>query len=211
MLDGEVARAERYEEAAREALRALPGYAYYPWQRGQMDGYADTLEGVLYLLPRLPDAAAARWADEQIAVLFGFQAPDGTVEDNYLDGNFVRTTLLYGLSLTHGTWPEPWRADVLVGAATSGTCVELAMTSADVWEGRLRFDTPRHQEHLHLPINFPRLNEWPETFTVEAGKPYTVVESGHGARRLDGSALAAGLPLQLEPGLVRSLRVCPIG
>jgi hypothetical protein len=207
--DGEIARAERYEEASRDALRALPRYAYYPWQRGQMDGYADTLEGVLFLLPRLPDEAAARWVDEQIAVLFGFQGPDGTVEDNYLDGNFVRTTLLYGLSLTQGVWLEPWRPDVLVGAATDGSCVELAVTGVDAWEGRLRFDTPRHREYMHLPLDFPRLNEWPEAFTVEAGKTYEVTERGGDARRLDGDVLAAGLPLRLEPGIIRSLRVCP--
>ncbi len=207
--DGDAARAERYEEAARDALRALPEYAFYPWQRGQMDGYADVLEGVLYLLPRLPDAAAAGWVDEQVAVLFGFQASDGTVEDNYLDGNFVRTALLYGLSLTHGTWPDPWRSDVLVGAATNGSCIEVAATSADAWEGRLRFDTPRHRDYLHLPSDFPRLNEWPEAFTVEAGRAYQVVVDGGEPRRVDGSLLAAGLPLRLEPGAVRSLGICP--
>jgi hypothetical protein len=208
--DGEAERAERYEQAARDALSALPKYAYYPWQRGEMDGYADSLESVLYLLPRLPSRAAATWVDEQIAVLFGFQAPDGGVEDTYLDGNFVRTSLLYGLSLTRGMSLDPWRPDVVVGAAATEACVELALASVGAWEGRLRFDTPRHRENMRLPMDYARLNEWDEGFAVDAGRTYEIVEGGGGPVRLDGGVLAAGLPLRLEPGALRSMRVCPI-
>jgi len=209
---GEVERAERYEQAVRDALRALPRYAYYPWQRGEMDGYADSLESALYLLPRLPDPEAAAWMDEQIAVLFGSQGPDGVVEDNYLDGNFVRTALLYGLSLTSGAWLDPWRPDLLTGAATSGSCLEVALGSVDPWTGRLHFDQARHREHLRLPFDYPRLNEWPEGFVVEAGHTYEVQDDGPGVRTTwDGAALSAGLPLRLEAGAIRSVRVCRVG
>lgn len=207
--DGDRARAERYEEAARQELRGLPNYRFYPWQRGVMDGNADSLESAMYLLAQFQDTAASRWADEQAAVLFGFQAPDGIVEDNYLDGNFVRSALLYGLYLTRGMVPEPWRPGLAVGSVQDGVCVQVALGSTEDWEGRLRFDTPRHQENLHLPIDFQRLNEWPEGFTVSPGSAYQVADDSAASRRVDGAELAAGLPLRLEAGRARALRVCP--
>ena len=208
--DGDLERAERYEATAREALSALPRYAYYPWQRGQMDGYADAIESVLYLLPRLPDLAAANWVDEQVAVLYGFQAPDGTVEQNYLDGNFVRTTLLYGLSLTQGTWLEPWRPDLALGAAPSERCTELTVSAGEAWDGRLHFDTPRHRDVLHLPMDFPRLNEWPELFTVDAAQRYEITIGTDPTREVNGAELSNGLPLRLASGDVLALQVCPV-
>lgn len=207
---GDLARAERYEEAGRQALRALPRYPYYPWQRGAMDGYADSIESAVYLLAQFPDAGATRWVDEQVAVLFGFQGPDGIVEDNYLDGNFVRSTLLYGLSLTRGVLPEPWRPGLTLGAVQDESCVQVALASTDDWEGRIRFDTPRHRQILRLPFDFQRLNEWPEGFTVTAGTTYQVAEDGAAGRPVDGADLAAGLPWRLDAGRSRSLRVCPM-
>src|SRR5262249_48558180 len=56
--DGEPDRADRYEAAVHQALVALPRYAYYPWQQGEMDGYADSIESAIYLLSRLPDTDA---------------------------------------------------------------------------------------------------------------------------------------------------------
>ena len=141
----------------------------------------------------------------------GFQAPDGTVEDNYLDGNFVRTTLLYGLSLTQGTWLEPWRPDLALGAAPSDRCAELAVSAGEAWEGRLHFDTPRHREVLHLPMDFARLNEWPELFTVGTAQRYQVAIGGDPPRVNSGADLSNGLPLRLGPGAVLALQVCPAG
>jgi hypothetical protein len=208
---GDLERAERYEAAAREALSALPRYAYYPWQRGEMDGYADAIESVLYLLPRLPNLVAANWVDEQVAVLYGFQAPDGMVEKNYLDGNFVRTILLYGLSLTQGAWLEPWRPDLALGAAPSDRCAELTVGAGEAWEGRLRFDTPRHRDVLHLPLDVPRLNEWPELFTVDPAQRYAVTAGGNPPRGVSGAELSNGLPVRLGSGEVLALQVCPAG
>ena len=205
---GEDQYATRYEQAARDALATLPKYAYYPWQRGEMDGYADSIEGALYLLPRLPTEASARWVDEQIAVLFSFQAPDGKVEDDSLDGNFIRTSLLYGLSLTRGMSLDPWRPDLLVGAAENGGCVDVALASVEAWDGLLRFDTPRHSDHLRLPMDYARLNEWPEGFAVVGDQFYEVQEAGSPTARMMGNGLISGLPLNLEAGSARSLRVC---
>lgn len=213
--DGDLARAAEYRRAARQALQALPRYRYYAWQQGEMDGYADAVESALYVLHELRDEdidEAARWLDEQIAVLYGFQQADGRVGDDYLDGNFVRSTLLYALWQTQGLTLAPWREDVLVGAAPEGSCLVISVSSAEPWEGRLVFDTPRHRLYLRAPIDYPRLNEWPEWFVAEPEHSYTVRDLTTGAAAdWAGETLAAGLPLQLDGGVERQLRVCPEG
>ena len=61
---------------------------------------------------------------------------------------------------------------------------------------------------MRLPIDYARLNEWPEGFTADAGRSYEIVEGGDRTGPLDGGALASGLPLRIEPGAVRLMRVC---
>jgi hypothetical protein len=174
-----------------------------------MDGYADSIEGALYLLARLPDGAAAHWVDEQIAVLYGYQHDDGSLTDENIDGNFMRTVLIYGLSLTRGARLEPWSPRVALGAAFDGACLRVHVHSEDVWQGVLLFDTPRHRQHVGLALDYPRLNQWPEWWTVEPTRRYAV-DLPDGTRiEVDGAPLAAGLPLSLAPNLAHRLRVCP--
>ena len=148
--------------------------------------------------------------DDQIPVLYGFQASDGTVLDGYLDGNFIRTTLLYGFARTAGLRLEPWHEGTLVGGASDGSCLAIWVASPTPWSGRLLFDTPRHRLHLRLPVDYARLNKWPEWFTVEPEDRYEVEDSGEQTSGLHaGSELSDGLGLQLEAGTERRLRVCP--
>ena len=207
--DGDPARAATYRQAALRALDAIPSYDFYAWQKGEMDGYADTLESALYLLNRLQDPEATTWVDEQMPVLYGFQAADGRVLDTYLDGNFIRTTLLYAFARSGGVAPRPWREGVLVGATPDQDCLVVVAASAVPWTGRLVFDTARHRLHLGLPLNYPRLNEWPEWFVAEPGRDYRVFDQAGAERRLSGEQLAAGLPVRLAAGGERHLRVCP--
>ena len=136
------------------------------------------------------DAEADAWVDEQTAVLYGFQAADGTVSGAYLDGNFIRTALLYGFTRTAGLRLDPWSEDVLVGAARDGTCLAVSLSSRVDWSGHLRFDTPRHRLHLNLPLDYARLNKWPEWFVVDDAGQYRVEDSaaqlaGHGLQLFD--------------------------
>jgi hypothetical protein len=207
---GDVDRAERYDAAVRQALQALPRYRFYPWQQGEMDGYADSLESAVYLLSRQPDADAEQWLDEQVGVLFGFQQADGAVENNYLDGNFVRTSLLYSLSLTHGLVMDPWRPDVLLGAAVDGGCLEVAVGADQDWDGVLRFDRARSREYVHLPIDYPRLNEWPTGFLIDGAARWQILDRGAATTTtVDQGVLTAGLPIRLGGGQPVSLRFCP--
>jgi len=206
---GNVEAASRYEGAAATMLRAVTAVDFYAWEHGQMDGYADTLESALYLLRYQDNREAADWVDEQVGVLYGYQQADGSVTDENIDGNFVRTVMLYGLSQTAGTRLEPWQPTVALGAVVDGSCLRVHLHTEAPWSGRLLFDTPRHQQHFGLETDYPRLNQWPEWWTVSAGQSYTMTTSDGLAAHFDGDALADGLQLNLVPGAASQLQVCP--
>ena len=71
---------------------------------------------------------------------------------------------------------------------------------------------PRHRLHLNLPVDYPRLNKWPEWFVADPEGQYRVDDSGERLTGLhSGGVLAGGLELQLEAGAERRLRICPGG
>jgi len=206
LLDGVPA----YREAALTALRSLlPHYANHRWEGDSADGYADSIEGALNLLNREPVASAAAWVDREIQVMWAKQKPDGIIEGWHGDGNFARTTLMYALWKTQGSSAHPWRADLRLGAArdaTGGLLVNFAAEQA--WSGRLVFDRPRHREFLRLPLDYPRINQFPEWFTAEADAMYEVRDLTADHRwQARGRELTAGLPLELKPGQELRLRI----
>jgi hypothetical protein len=206
---GDAAVAARYRAAAREGLAGAARLDLYPWQGDEQDGYADTVESALYLLDSLDAPEAARWTDRQAGTLFGAQADDGRVEDGYLDGNFVRTALLYASWQAGGVRLEPWSASATVGAVRDGDCLAVVVAGRG-WQGRLVFDTPRHREHLGLPVDYPRLNAWPEWFVVEPGGSYRIDAPATGSTRtMAADELRDGLPLVIEAGREQRLSICP--
>ena len=102
---------------------------------------------------------------------------------------------------------QPWRADVRFGAVREGGTVYLHLTAGQPWEGRLVFDRPRHKLFMRLPLDYTRINQFPEWFTVEADARYEV-KSGPG-QMLDrtGRQLAEGIPVKLSPGEVLAIVV----
>jgi hypothetical protein len=206
--DGDPALAARYHDVAAESLAAVAKYRYYPWQSGEMDGYADTIESAIYILHEVDDPRAARWVDDQIGTLYGFQAPDGSVVERDLDGNFIRSALLNAYRLTGGARLAPWAPETLLGGVQEGGCLTLWASSSKDWQGSLVLDQPRHRDFLHMPYDYARLNKWPEWFTASAGTAYRVTD-GQGATTLDGRALVDGLPLTLTAGQEQVIRVCP--
>jgi hypothetical protein len=173
-----------------------------------MDGYADTIESAIYILHEVDDPEAARWVDDQIGTLYGFQAPDGSVVERDLDGNFIRSALLNSFRLTGGARLAPWRPDLLLGGARDGTCLVLWVASSQDWQGRLILDQPRHRDFNRMPYDYARLNEWPEWFTADAGTAYRVTDGQGTVSTLDGKALVDGLPLSLPAGQEQVIRVC---
>ncbi|MBM3859776.1 MAG: hypothetical protein FJ395_09020 [Verrucomicrobia bacterium] len=200
LLDGTTA----YRDAVRKALSNLK--EHYTGQGGMCqsntaDGYADSIEGAITLLNREPIASAFEWVDTEIKTMWAKQQPDGVIEGWHGDGNSARTSLMYALWKTQGCTVEPWRPDVRVGAARDGDKLLISLTADQPWTGKLIFDRPRHKTNMRLPLDYPRINQFPEWFTVEAGKRYTV-----GNRTFTGNELAAGIPITLKSG--QELQLC---
>ena len=63
---------------------------------------------------------------------------------------------------------QPWRADVRFGAVRDAGTLYLCVTADQPWEGRLVFDRPRHKLLMHLPLDYTRINQFPEWFTAQA-------------------------------------------
>lgn len=219
-----------YREAAFRPLGALwDTYRGYDWEpganapgnpKGSQDGYADSIESALNLLNRLPAGdsravPAAAWLDSEIRELWSRQRPDGIIEAWHGDGNFARTTIMYCLWKTQGVSAQPWREDLRLGAVRAGDEVVLALNADQPWSGVLVFDRPRHADNLRLPIDWPRINQFPEWFTAQADRRYRVQPHSEGgaaalAREWSGAQLHQGLPVQLEADKALRLTVQPI-
>ncbi len=171
----EIDGVERYREAVRHTLERIGKYLDYRWERGGADGYADSVEGAINLLNRIPVDSAWRWVDASMEILLARQRPDGLVEAWHGDGNSARTVWMWTLCKTRGVTAEPWTDDLEIGAVPlleGGLAVVLR--SEFPWRGRLRFDRPRHRDFLRLPLDYPRINQFPEWFVIEAERLYAV-------------------------------------
>jgi len=208
-LDGTTA----YRDAVRKALGALDGkYRGFNWENLGADGDADAIEGAMYLYNREPVPSAAAWMDYQIKWMWSKQdsahRPNlqqfrgrGIVEGWYGDGNFNRTSLMYALWKTQGTSVRPWRSDVRFGAVRRGDGVAIAIDADSAWSGVIRFDVPRHRTILGLPADWPRINSYPEWYTVDATARYRVLDAATGKSRIvTGAELVQGLPMELRRG-----------
>ncbi len=200
---------DAYRAAVRKALGNLKGKYVGPcWGDKSADGFADSIEGVLNLINREPVASAADWIDSQTRMMWAIQKPDGVIEAWHGDGNFARTSLMYALWKTQGVHVEPWRSDVRIGAARDGATVLISLAADQPWTGRVIFDRPRHRLNLHLPLDYPRINQFPEWYTVEPERSYEVQHVGaDSSEQRTGSQLAAGLEITAEPGKEIRLRV----
>lgn len=189
-----------YAPEIERAMRAAATQHSIRWESDWQDGYADSIESMLYLLPWFDIPECHTWVDEEIEVLFLKQRMDGFVEGWYLDGNFVRTALLYAQYKTQGLRLEPWRENVWMGAAMDRQreTLYVHLAAQAPWQGVLRFDTPRHRTIWNLPLNYPRLNALPEWYVVEPERTYLVTNLDTSEARLyQGQQLAEGLPLTL--------------
>ena len=213
---------EAYKAAVARVFENLHRYHKYNWENFGADGYADAIEGALNLYNRTRDERVAKWIDREMQVMWKMQRPNfhrdgrkrrggGTIEGWYGDGNFARTSIMYSLWKTKGTHIQPWDRNVRLGAEVKGDSLYIVMRSARDWKGQLYFDTPRHATQMKLPVDWPRINQFPEWFTASAGKRYRVTDVEEGtSREVDGSALINGLEISLRPHQIRRMVVAPV-
>ncbi|MBN1443323.1 MAG: hypothetical protein JXA90_11495, partial [Planctomycetes bacterium] len=208
---------KRFLEATRRAFRTViqkPAvYLDDPAGSGRNYGsnaYSDAIESAIVFINRLPDERAGEVIDECVERFLARQRPDGIIEDWYGDGNYVRTALMYALMKSAGTWLEPWRDDLRLGAVLETDGVLLVASSERPWRGALRFDVPRHRLHFRLPVNYPRLNEFPEWFAAEPSRLYDVHREPRKEPEIRlGAELARGLDLELDGEEAVTVRVAP--
>jgi hypothetical protein len=206
LLDGN----KSYKDAVLKVMENLNPY-YMGDDFGEtMDGRADAVEGALNLYSHQPVDSAVEWIDSTIRDMWAIQKDSGIIQGWHGDGNFARTTIMYNLWKTQGISIRPWRDDVYYGAVRDGDAVILYIRAEKNWKGRIIFDSPRHKTIMHLPLDWPRINQFPEWFTVEADSRYVVRNIGSGlSTKHDGKELLRGLSIELKAGQELRLVVEP--
>ena len=215
LLDGE----EKYRDALLLAFSHLENYRNYNWESGSADGFADAIEGGLNLYMREPLTDVAEWLDSETRVMWSLQDSSyrthalkwqnqGIIEGWHGDGNFARTTIMYCLWKSQGTTLHPWREDLLAGAVSDEHALYISLRAEREWEGRLAFDIQRSVQNMKLPMDWPRINQFPEWFTLTPGKEYRVIQSNTGRSSIyKAEDLDRGLNIKLSPGKLLQIEV----
>lgn len=198
LLDG----VERYREAARTALAALnEHYRVHNWENGSADGIADAVESALNLYAREGDVeGVAAWMDANMQRLLAKQQPSGIVEGWHGDGNFARTAIMWALWKQQGVTLRPWHEDVTLGAVRRGDTLYVHIAADAAWSGELRFDPPRHETVMNLPMDYPRINQFPAWFLVAPRGTYRMVLTDEGETTYRGQTLIEGVSVDVEAG-----------
>lgn len=193
---------EAYREATLKALNSLnEHYRNFDWENGSSDGYADAVEGALNLYNREPVASVAQWLDSETQVMWAMQQESGIIEGWHGDGNFARTTIMYCLWKSQGVTVAPWRSDIRLGAIRESNDLLISLTVDKDWEGKLVFDSPRHQTVMNLPTDWPRINQFPEWFTARKDYQYELTDINRDSPEVyTGEQLQNGILLNAEPG-----------
>lgn len=197
LLDG----IQQYFDAILKAMSSLNNhYRNFKWEKESADGYADAIESALNLFNRQPLLSVAEWIDSEIEVMWNKQQPNGMVEGWHSDGNFARTTIMYCLWKIQGITIRPWREDVIYGAVMENGSLKIALFAEKAWSGKIIFDKQRHKINMKLPLDWPRINQFPEWFTVKAANTYSIFNLSTGSKKLySGEELQKGINLSLQP------------
>jgi hypothetical protein len=177
-----------------------PQYKNYRWEGSSIDGYADSIEGGIYLVNRLPVKQALEWTDREVAANVARSRESletatlwGTMK---LESNGVRTVIMHALMHTRGLIARPWRRDLKLGAVQTDDGLAIVLKAEKPWKGKLIFDIPRYRQFMGFSKDWPRMNTLPEWFTVKEKARYTINNiSTDSSRNRNGKKLHAGLPV----------------
>lgn len=202
-----------YRDRVRSPLAHLakPQYRSYPWERNAIDGFADAIEGGLYLINRLPVPEAITWADAEVEKnIVCADRPGHMWTTDKFNSNAIRTALIHAMMHTRGVTALPWRQGLTLGAAKSAEDLTIVMSSLEKWSGTLEFDMPRHRMDMGFTKDWPRMNTMPEWFTVEPDREYVIQASDRDKPSIHkGSELHQGLKIELAPGQELRIEVKP--
>jgi len=207
---------KHYHKQVEQTLRNLskPLYRNYQWEGNNIDGFADSIEGCLYLLNRIPVPQGFAWADREMANnVIKSNTPLEITElwgTHKLESNGVRTVIMHALMHTAGIIARPWQKGLQLGASQSKNGLAIVIKTEKPYAGRLCFDIPRHRLYMGFKKDWPRMNTLPQWFIVEPDNTYTVKNLTTGSKRTyTGTQLHNGLPVNLKPGQQLRLLVQP--
>ena len=202
-------KTETYRQAVQTALKNLnANYNFRKYKWGGSDDYADSIESAINLYNREPIPSAAQWMDSEIRVMWNIQKNTGIIEGWHGDGNFARTTIMYCLWKTKGLTIKPWRDDVILGAVQNGDALKISISARSSWKGKIIFDPPRHQTIMNMPLDWPRINQFPEWFTAKAQTRYIIHNLTYNAKTAHtGKQLQEGISIILKLGIKQHLLV----
>ena len=88
----------------------------------------------------------------------------------------------------------------------------ISLRAEAEWEGRLSFDLERSVQFMHMPLDWPRINQFPEWYTVGPELEYEVSLHRSESRKMDirvysGKELAKGLPIELAEEELLQIKV----
>jgi hypothetical protein len=182
-------------------IRAVAATNGYPWEGPNQDGYADSVESAIYMAFHRPGAAQVLlpWIDDQIGIMFAMQKESGFVDGHYLDGNFMRTSLLYADLRTGGWSLSPMDPGTRVGMASDdeGNAVMVVETEGG-YTGALGLRRPHPPLEAALPWDWPRMNSWPQWTRAESIQEVVGVSGASSVPSVE--ALVNGWDVSLPPG-----------
>lgn len=200
-----------YQQRVEQVLRSLekPMYKDYPWEVNAIDGFADSVEGGLYLMNRLPVPAALTWADREVSANIVYTTnKEHLWGTSKLESNGIRTAIIHALMHTRGLIARPWRQHLTLGTAEIENGLVVVLKSDEDWSGKLEFDIPRHRTYMGFKYDWPRMNTIPEWFTVEPDQQYRVKDLTAGSEKTcTGTELHKGLTIHLGAGEEKRLLV----
>ncbi len=189
---------EEYKNAVLKVFANLDKYKNHNWE-GNADGYADAIESALNLYNRIPDSDVSAWINSEIQVMWAMQRDDGIIEGWHGDGNFVRTTIMHNLWKSKGIYAQPWRDDLILGSEMKGDTLFVLVATEKPWNGKIFFDQQRFARHLKLPMDWPRINQFPEWFVAIPDYAYVLYDfDKRNVINLHGTDLIHGIDMEVE-------------
>jgi hypothetical protein len=148
----------------------------------------------------MPLTSTCEWLNSETKVMWNYQKPDGIIEGWHGDGNFARTTIMYCLWKTQGVLPGSWNENLKLGASGDKDGIKVAISCKSGWDGKIIFDSPRYRDKMHMPVDYPRINQFQQWFTVEKEKKYEITFFPKGNKKnYTGAELIDGLKLKIKP------------
>lgn len=203
---------EKYRQALLLAFSNLSNYENYNWERGSSDGFADAIESALNLYNREALPNVSGWIEGQTKIMWSLQDSSyrenaqkwknsGIIEGWHGDGNFARTTIMFCLWKMQGISTVPWQEDLILGAVNNNNTLSVSLMSETGWNGKLIFDVQRFKEIMNMPVDWPRINQFPEWFAIKPNKTYNVFNhQTNDETELGFADLKEGLAIKLNPG-----------